>query len=169
MRTVTVGRVLSAHGVSGGCKCAYHTDYPERLKERREFILRDPATNKTRTVTVKTLRLLESSFLISFNEITQREEIMLMNGWLLEIPAEQVPADTAEDEFYFFELEGMEVISAGGELLGVVVNVMRGVNQDIIEVRTHGKDTRLVPFASIAVLKVDRQARKITLQPDFEF
>jgi 16S rRNA processing protein RimM len=169
VRTVTVGRVLAAHGVAGGCKCAYHTDYPERLKDRSFYILRDPHSNEVITVTPKTLRLLKDSFLLTFNEITSREEMSRLAGWLLEVPEQSVPDDKEEGEFYFFELEGMEVVSAAGDVLGTVINVVRGTGVDILEVAVPGKDTRLIPFAKVAIKDVGAKARRITLQDDYEF
>lgn len=169
MGTVTVGRVLAAHGVTGGCKCAYHTDYPERLQERRDYILRDSFSNEILLLSLKSLRLLESSFLISFSEIAQREQMMRLGGWLLEVASQHVPADKQEDEFYFYELEGLEVISATGNVLGTVKNVVQGTGEEILEIIVPGEDTRLIPFAKIAIQGIDLKARCIILQPDFEF
>lgn len=168
MATVTVGRVLAAHGIKGGCKCAYHTDFPERLLERKLYILRDPSSNEICTLTAGDIRVLADSFLISFLEITQRERIMLLRGWLLEVPAERVPKDKGDDEFYFYELQGLQVYDADGALVGEVVNVFRGVNQEVLEVGLPGKETTLIPFAAHAIAKVDIESKRITLQSGYQ-
>jgi 16S rRNA processing protein RimM len=80
-----------------------------------------------------------------------------------------VPADKQEDEFYFYELEGLEVISATGNVLGTVKNVVQGTGEEILEIIVPGEDTRLIPFAKIAIQGIDLKARCIILQPDFEF
>ncbi len=167
MGAVTVGRVLAAHGIAGGCKCAYHTDYPERLSRRENYILRDPHSGEIFTLTASSIRLLADSFLISFREIPQREQMMLLAGWLLEISAAEVPDDAGDGEFYFFQLQGLEVVTASGQCVGAVTNVIRGANQEILEVGALGGETKLIPFASIAIAKVDLKNNQIILQPDY--
>lgn len=167
MATVTVGRVLSAHGIKGGCKCAYHTDYPERLLERKLYVLRDPSSNEIYTLTADVVRLLNESFLINFLEIAQREKIMLLRNWLLEVSSERVPAERGDGEFYFYELQGLQVYDADGILLGEVVNVFRGVNQEVLEVGALGKETVLIPFAAHAIAKVEIEQRRIILQSGY--
>jgi 16S rRNA processing protein RimM len=168
MAAVTVGRVLAAHGVAGGCRCAYHTDYPERLSERESYILRDPISCEMYTLTASSVRLLSDSFLITFLEIPQREQMTRLRGWLLEISAARVPQDISESEFYFYQLQGLDVMKADGQSLGIVINIVRGVNQEVLEVGLPGAETRLIPFASIAIAKVDLEKRQIILQQDFE-
>lgn len=168
MGTVTVGRILSAHGVAGGCKCAYHTDYPERLGTRSSFILRDPSTGEILLLSIATLKLLRESFLIAFNELGSREHISLLSGWLLEVPESGVPDDTGEGEYYFYQLQGLKVFTASGVMVGEVINVVRSVNQEILEVAVDGADSIFIPFAAVSINYVDLENRRILLQPEYE-
>lgn len=168
MATVTVGRVLSAHGVKGGCKCAYHTDFPDRLLERKLYVLRDPSSSEIYTLTADVVRLLAESFLINFFEITERERIKFLRDWLLEVSVDRIPSDREDGEFYFYELQGLRVYDAEGVLIGEVVNVFRGTNQEILEVGMPGRETTLIPFASHAIAKVEIEQRRITLQNGYQ-
>lgn len=153
--TVTVGRVGRPHGVRGAMRCRYATDFPERLGQRKRFLLCDPKTHEVRPVTAAELKLLPEYFLIRFREITRPEEARRFNGWLLEIDARRVPHDTASDEFYYFELTGLTVVEEGDErIIGRVVDVMPGKAHEVLAVETPDGGQLLIPFVADRVAKV---------------
>jgi 16S rRNA processing protein RimM len=59
------------------------------------------------------------------------------------------------------DLEGLEVVNLQGEALGRVEELMRGGGADVLVVK--GERERLIPFVAHYVLKVDREAGRITV------
>lgn len=166
MATVTVGKVLGAHGLRGDFRIEYRTDFPERISGRPHYILRDPRSNETVQVTLSRVVLQEKSFIASFREFTVREEVSAHRGWLLEIAEDSVPGDTEEGEFYYFQLEGLAVLSADGRVLGRVVNVIPGAAHELLEYEDESGVLQLVAFTRSAVAEVDLKERRIVLQPE---
>lgn len=165
MATVTVGGVLGAHGVRGDLRIEYRTDFPERISGRPSYLLRDPRTNETIQVTLDRVVLHDRSFIASFCEFTTREQASALRGWLLEIAEDSVPGDTKEGEFYYFQLEGLAVLSADGRVLGRIVNVIPGAAHELLEYEDESGVLKLVAFTRSAVAEVDLKERRIILQP----
>ncbi len=86
----------------------------------------------------------------------------LARGALLEIPREALPP-TNEDEYYVFELVGLEVVEDGGRVLGSVVRVEPGVANDAIEL----DGGLMLPLVGACVRDIDLEARRILVAPGF--
>ncbi len=165
MATVTVGMVLAAHGVKGAFRCESRTDSPGRLASRARYILHDPRSNEIITLTLREVSLQPTGFIIRFDELTVREFVSMLRGWLLEIAPERVPGDTAGDEYYHFQLAGLSVVAADGRRLGTVVNVLPGTAHGILEYEDDAGRRHLISFVRSMIAEVDLAAGCIRLQP----
>jgi 16S rRNA processing protein RimM len=83
-------------------------------------------------------------------------------GAALAVPRDTL-APTAEDEYYVFELVGLEVSEEGGGVLGTVVDVAPGVANDVLELDSG----LLLPMVEECVLSVDLDAGRIVVAPGF--
>ena len=83
-------------------------------------------------------------------------------GTWLEVEREQLPP-TGEDEFYAFELAGLEVVEETGRALGTVKAVTPGVANDVLELDTGV----LLPMVEDCVLNVDLAAQRIVVAEGF--
>ena len=83
-------------------------------------------------------------------------------GALLEVERDQLPP-TEEDEYYAFELVGLEVVEESGRVLGTVKAVTPGVANDVLEVG----DDLLLPMVEECVLEIDLDARRIRVAEGF--
>ena len=123
--SVTVGYATAPHGFVGTIRFSLTTDFPERLRLRNLYILRDTYTNEIVPLTAVELRIRGKHFTLRFREIESYEEARRYKGWLLEIDSASVPNDTEEDEYYFFQLTGLMVIDEQTQThIGKVINVI---------------------------------------------
>ena len=83
-------------------------------------------------------------------------------GALLEVDRADLPP-TGEDEFYAFELAGLEVAEENGRALGKVTAVTPGVANDVLELDTGV----LLPMVEDCIVKVDLEAGRITVAEGF--
>jgi 16S rRNA processing protein RimM len=83
-------------------------------------------------------------------------------GTSLEVPRSAL-APTDEDEYYVFQLVGLEVSEQGGEVLGTVRDVTPGVANDVLELDSG----LLLPMVEECVLSVDLDAGSILVAPGF--
>ena len=83
-------------------------------------------------------------------------------GALLAVPRSALAA-TGEDEYYVFQLVGLQVLEEGGEPLGEVTDVAPGVANDVLEL-----DSGLaLPMVEECVRSVDLDSGTIVVAPGF--
>jgi 16S rRNA processing protein RimM len=83
-------------------------------------------------------------------------------GTPLEVRREELPP-TEADEFYVFQLVGLEVIEEGGRPLGRVVSVEPGVANDTLEL----DGGLLLPLVGACVRDIDLEAGRILVASGF--
>ena len=91
-----------------------------------------------------------------------RLEREVPRGTALEVPVEALPP-TAEDEYYAFQLVGLEVVEEGGRRLGRVTAVDPGVANDALELDSG----LLLPLVEACVRDIDLAAGRILVAPGF--
>jgi 16S rRNA processing protein RimM len=83
-------------------------------------------------------------------------------GAELAVPREALPP-AGEEEWYAFELVGLEVVEEGGRRLGRITAVDPGVANDVLAL----DDGTLLPFVDACVRDVDVAAGRIVVAPGF--
>ncbi len=155
-RYLAVGRVLRPHGVRGELRVEILTDYPERIASLRTLYV--GANHHPYAVTG--VRFHQSVMLLTLDGCADRDTADTLRGALVEIAIEDaVPLE--DDEYYHFQVIGMQVESDEGEVLGEVVEVIEapGANDVFIVHGTRGEI--LIPVIEDVVLDLDREARTI--------
>jgi len=146
---VTVGRVGKSHGLDGSFVVEDASESPERFEVGAELLVEgEPAKVTAR-------RQARGRPVIRLDRRVPR-------GAALEIPRTAL-GPTGSDEYYVFELVGLEVVERGGEMLGRVTEVSPGVANDILELDSG----LLLPMVEDCVLEVDLDRRAIVVAPGF--
>jgi 16S rRNA processing protein RimM len=83
-------------------------------------------------------------------------------GAVLEVERDELPP-TADDEYYAFELVGLDVVEEGGRALGQVRAVTSGVANDVLELESG----TLLPMVEDCVREIDLGARRILVAQGF--
>lgn len=105
-----------------------------------------------------------AALLPGFND---REQAATLVGLQIFVRRDQLPA-TAAGEYYWSDLEGLEVKTTGGELLGRVERLMETGANDVLVIR--GDRDHLVPFIQGQYVKrVDLDDGLIEVDWDPEF
>jgi 16S rRNA processing protein RimM len=86
----------------------------------------------------------------------------IVRGTPLEVAREALPP-TEEDEYYVFELVGLEVVEEGGRSLGSVVRVEPGVANDALAL----DGGLLLPLVGACVRDIDLEAGRILVARGF--
>jgi 16S rRNA processing protein RimM len=91
-----------------------------------------------------------------------RLDCEVARGLPLEVATTALPATDA-DEYYVFELLGLEVVEEGGRGLGRVASVDPGVANDVLAL----EGGLLLPLVGECVRDIDLEARRILVAPGF--
>jgi 16S rRNA processing protein RimM len=147
---VVVGRVGRPHGLDGAFFVEEPSDDP-RWFEKGVRLLVDGEEAEV----VAARRGAGGRPVIRFDRPVPR-------GTTLEVPREALP-ETGEDEYYAFELLGLEVVEEGGRLLGRVEAVQPGPANDSLDLG----GGLLLPLVETCIRGVDLEAGRILVAPGF--
>lgn len=173
---IEVGRILDAWGVKGWFKVLPHSADPQALFSSRRWYLQPSERGaKTFSGTVL-LRVREAkdhsdSVVARADAVEDRDTAELLRGARIFVPRSSFPS-AGDDEFYWVDLIGLEVVNREGVPLGAVKDLLSTGPQTVLVLgyEEDGKpQERMLPFVSAYVDGVDLQARRITVdwQPDY--
>lgn len=161
-RPVIVGRITAAFGVKGWVKIASFTEPADNLLDYRPWLVR--AGDDWRPVSIDELGRRNKGFVARLDGCDERNGAEALAGRDIAVPRSQLPP-AAPDEFYWFDLVGLDVVTVEGEALGSVTRLMPTGANDVLVVQGADRE-RLIPFTHAAVPDVDLDARRITVDWD---
>ncbi|KKX27722.1 ribosome maturation factor RimM [Rhizobium sp. LC145] len=104
--------------------------------------------------------------IIRFRGINDRNAAEALNGLELFIERDNLPDEELdEDEFYYADLEGLEVVDRDGKSYGTVSAIFDFGAGDLLELKGAGRRPALIPFSEAAVLEIDLEGGKILIDP----
>lgn len=161
---VEVGRIARPHGIRGEVRVSPDTDNPERFGPGSRLFARSQrdASLPRRELEIEYVRGDESFPIIAFRDLQDRDEAELIKGWVLEVPADELPA-LEEGEFYPWELEGLAVFTESGRRVGEVVELMESPANDVLRIRLEAGSELLVPFVMEVVPEVLLEEGRLVL------
>jgi len=146
---VRIGRVGRPHGLDGSFVVEQASDDKRWWKTGARFLAAGAA------VEVVGHRTASGRPVIKLDRHVER-------GTELEVERDALPA-TAEDEYYAFQLVGLEVVEETGRSLGTVKVVSPGVANDVLELDSGV----LLPMVEVCIQQVDLEAGRITVAAGF--
>ena len=173
---VEVGRIADAWGIKGWFKVLPHSASPEALfSSRRWYLLPSERGPKTFTGPVL-LRIREAkehsdSVVATAQEVDDRTGAEALKGARIFVARSSFPTP-GEDEYYWVDLIGLEVVNREGVALGQVKDLLSTGPQTVlvIEYQADGQPAeRMIPFVAAYVDTVDLPGRRIIVdwQPDY--
>ncbi|KAB2904568.1 MAG: 16S rRNA processing protein RimM [Anaerolineae bacterium] len=165
-RYLIVGQVLRPHGIRGELRVQLTTHYPERLKTRTFLVFgADPEREDTLThYEVERVRLHLGYGIVKLETINSREEADLLRGQYVFIPLEEaVPLEP--DEYYYFQLIGLEMVTESGELVGTVAEILETGANEVYVVRGTAYGEVLIPAIDSIVKTIDPATGRIIITP----
>jgi 16S rRNA processing protein RimM len=161
---LVVGRVERPHGVAGELSVSIRTDFPERFAAGAVFLW--VRAEETRELRVRTARPHGGRVLLHFEAVEDLSGARaLAGGDLCIASADAHPPPPGF--FYEYEIGGWACESPAGRRLGVAVGLepAPGPGAPLLSVETRPGKIALVPFVYGIVVSVDREARRIVLDP----
>lgn len=164
-RRILLGRVLGAFGVRGEMKLQSFTDPPAAALNYQPWILVHGGAERE-LVGVRG-RNTAKGVIVTMHGIDDRDVAQAMAGAEIYAPRERLPKPKP-GEYYWVDLEGLEVVNREGVVLGRVSHLFDTAANQVLVVE--GDRQRLVPFVEGQfVLGVDFDAGRIDVDWDADF
>jgi len=155
--TVVVGVVTGVHGLRGEVSIQNRSDNPDRWIPGGVVLREDGAA-----LTIGASRRHGRRLLVTFEGVEDRTAAERLRGAVLVVPESWLP-DLSGGEWWAHQLEGCEVRTVSGRVLGVVREVIPNPANDLwVAVDEEGHET-LVPALADLLIDVDVAGRSIVV------
>lgn len=166
-----LGRITAVFGVKGWLKIHSFTDPVENILEYKQWCL--VHNGRRQPVTVRESKRHGKGLIVSLKGVDDRNQAQAYCGAEIAVNSAELPA-LPEGEFYWHQLEGLEVRTSTGVFLGVVDHLIETGANDVLVVRAERDSIddreRLIPYLpDQVVLSVDLDLRCISVDWDPEF
>ena len=147
-KPVILGQVTGLYGVKGWVKVRSYTEPREAILDYKDWLL-------LRDGDWQSVRLAEGkrhgkTVIARLEGVNDRDVAATYVDDDIGVPREQLP-ETARDEFYWADLEGLQVVHSDGRILGKVAYLLATGANDVLVVK--GDQEILIPFVQGEVIK----------------
>ena len=163
--TVEIGRISGMFGVRGWVRVESSTEPKDNILQYSPWRLVNAGNQQL--VEVAEGFSHRRGVVAAIVGIDNRDQARALVGAIVTIARHQLP-DLNDEEYYWTDLLGLEVVNRQGDSLGQVDHLMQTGANDVLVL--HGERERLVPFiVDQVVLEIDRSAGRILVDWDAEF
>ena len=166
-RRVLIGRIVGLYGVQGWLKIESWAEPRMRIFDYQPWLLSAAPGVETQIAGAKG-RPQGKGIVAQLPGVDDREQAAALIGSDIHVDRAQLPPP-AEGEYYWVDLEGLEVVTTEGILLGRVTHLFATGANDVVVIRD-GERERLVPYAMGSYVRsVDLSAGRMVVDWDPEF
>ena len=168
---VVLGKIVSVHGVRGAVKVYSHTDPLDNVLDYAEWSLN--RGSEQRTVSVLGGRVQGRVLVVNLKGIDDRNKAEELVDFEISMGSDALP-ELEDGDFYWHQLEGLQVVNQEGQLLGKVDHLLETGSNDVMVVKpcagSVDQRERLLPYLpGQFVIKVDLETQVMQVDWDAEF
>ena len=159
-----MGRVVGPHGVKGWIKVQPFTRERESLTRYAQWQIGQQNAWQPRVL--EQARVQGAAVVAKLAGIDDRDQAAALRGQRIAVARSEFPP-AAPGEYYWADLVGLQVVNAGGVVLGKVVRLFETGANDVMVVE--GERERLLPFIDTVIRGVDIAAGRIRVDWDADY
>jgi 16S rRNA processing protein RimM len=165
-KRIILGRISGLHGVNGWLKIFSYSRPRENIFSYTSWLIKQ--VNGSWTMQKVSEWKPQSKGLIAhFDGVDDRDAAQAFVGLEISVSREQLP-ELAEDEYYWCDLIGLEVVNQAEDILGTVVEIQETGANDVLVVK--GDERYLIPLLKGSVIKqVDEEQGQMRVDWDGEY
>lgn len=169
---IQVARIVSVHGIKGCVNLMSYTEDPKNIEKYQQLFdfdqkvffkikLLSDAGGKNRDI-----------FIAKIEGVESRDQAISLVGTELYTERDQLP-DLPDDEFYYADLIGMEVVNIYGDRIGKVIAVSNFGAGGMLEIEFYQTDkdsdkSQILPFRDCIFPEVNLKKKYIRIiMPEF--
>ena len=143
LNSVIIGKVLSTHGIHGWLSISCYAHPPENLKKYDTFVILNDSLSK---IDINDVKIMPKKIIIKIKDYDSINSSVNIIGKDILIDKSDMPI-LADGEYYWRELEGLEVVTSKEKYLGLVDFIFNNGSNDVLVIKNNNK------YSYIALLK----------------
>jgi 16S rRNA processing protein RimM len=158
---IALGEIVNTHGIGGEMRVRLFNPQSVALGPAAPIVLRRGAWRLEPHILGA--RRHKQFALVRFAGCDSIEAAKQFIGCEVCVREQDLPP-AAANEVYHYQLVGMQVITTGGEVIGTICEVLSVSSSDVCVVRSGARE-HLIPLIADVVKEVDRDARRLVIDP----
>ncbi len=160
-----MARIAAPFGIKGWIKLQTFTEYADSLDQFDSWFLSSP--QGWQEVTVEDFAVNVKAVVAKLEGFDDRTAVEKLGKRDIAIPRSWLD-QPEEDEYYWIDLIGAEVVNEAGDNLGKIDSLMETGANDVLVVKSGSKEI-LIPFVSEYLIKVDREHKLVTVRWELDW
>lgn len=157
---IAIGKITGVHGLHGNLKVHSWSDSPDIWENDSPILIRS-ADGVEKSYTIDSARPYKKGVLMKLEEVADINAAERLIGSELLVLRKELP-ELDDDEYYWFEIIGMEVYTTDSEYLGRIDSIFPTGSNDVYVVKKKGMET-LVPALESVIISVDPDKNIMTV------
>jgi len=159
---IQVGHIQGVFGIKGWLKVFSHCRPKEQILNYTNWQLRSSSGDVVHEI--QDGKVHSNGIVVKFQTISDRTQAEQLKGSEIWVAKNQL-LDLQDGEYYWFQLEGLTVVTLDGETLGQVEKMMETGANDVLVVRDEdSKNEILIPYVREQVVtQVNLEQKTITV------
>ncbi|MDW7802887.1 ribosome maturation factor RimM [Providencia rettgeri] len=165
---IVLGKLGAAYGIRGWLKVFSSTEHAESIFDYQPWFIQ--RSGQWQHIEIEDWKHHNKDIIVKLGGVDDRDAAALLTNFEIVLNSTQLPE--LENEYYWKDLMGCQVVTLQGYGLGIVTDMMETGSNDVLVIKANLKDAfgikeRLVPFLDGQVIKkVDLDAKLIEVDWD---
>lgn len=147
-----IGEIVRPHGVKGRIKAKSYLVSKDVIDQLDEVFIRRSEEQAVR-FRIKTLQAVRKTLLLEMEGVEDADAAARLVGCQILVSPDKL-AKLPDDEYYWHELVGLQVITETAQNLGTIASIIPGENHDVYICAGHEREIML-PAVGEVIRKVD--------------
>ena len=157
---ISIGKITGVHGLHGNLKVYSYSGSLDAYEAGCPMLLRN-AAGVEKSYIVSTVKPYKKGVLLTLKDVADIDAAEKLVGSELLVSKALLP-ELEGDEFYWFEIIGMQVFSESGEFLGTVKSIFPTGSNDVYVVKKKGAEI-MIPALESVILSIDPDRNSMTV------
>jgi 16S rRNA processing protein RimM len=160
-----IGKVIRPHGLNGLLRILSYAGSEETFLQAKTVFFKSDRAGLTE-YRVISINAHKNAYLMKVDGVESLEDAEIFRGAEILIRKDTLRRES-DDEYFWFELIGLEVYLESGRFIGTLKEIINTVSNDIYVVKEGDKEI-LVPALQGVVLKIDLENKRMIIAGNIE-
>lgn len=160
---VLLGKITKPHGIRGEVKVYPYSGEPDNLLNYSLVLVAVDKDADLVPYRIERARVQKNSVLLQLENCTTRNDAEALVDCRLYVYEDELP-EPDQDEYYLRDLEGKQMVTEQGQVIGRVTGILIGAGQDFARVKD-GTQEHLIPLAPDFLVTIDENEVRVSLPP----